>query len=230
MIWVTGDTHGEQNRLLFLERDCPLGAGDILLVCGDFGYLWTGDEAENAFLDRVAERDYTLCFIDGNHENFDLLNSYPREDWKGGRVHRIRRNIFHLMRGQVFKIEGKTFFTMGGAFSPDRMTGGRCLPGVDYWEEEIPSEEEIQMARENLARHGNRVDYVLTHTAPKSVVWQIAMKDGFLMGDQDRLLTDFLDDLKYDLDYRHWYFGHFHDDRHISETFTLLFMETERIS
>ena len=225
MIWVTGDTHGEQSRLLYLERSCGLQAGDFLLVCGDFGCLWTGSREEEKFLDLLAEREYTLCFIDGNHENFDLLNTYPEELWKGGRVHRIRQNILHLMRGQVFTLEGKTFFTMGGAFSPDRMTGNRMEPGVDYWEEEIPSEAELQEGRDNLARHENRVDYVLTHTAPKSVVWRLGMRSGFLMGEQDKCLTDFLEDLKYDLEYRHWYFGHFHDDWKISDKMTLLFMD-----
>ena len=173
----------------------------------------------------MAEREYTICFIDGNHENFALLNAYPEEVWNGGKVHRIRRNIIHLMRGQIFTLEGRTFFTMGGAFSPDRLTGGRWLPGVDYWEEEIPSEQELEEGRRNLARYGNRVDYVLTHTAPKSVVWRIGLRNGFLMGEQDRCLTDFLDELRYGLDYRHWYFGHFHDDWNISDKMTLLFMD-----
>lgn len=45
----------------------------------------------------------------------------------------------HLMRGQVYDIDGYRIFTMGGAASTD------CLywkEGVNWWQEEMPSEEE----------------------------------------------------------------------------------------
>lgn len=64
--------------------------------------------------------------MDGNHENFDLINEYPVEEWCGGKVHIIRCDkegkpkIIHLMRGQVFEIEGKKIFTVGGAYSIDK--------------------------------------------------------------------------------------------------------------
>ena len=49
-----------------------------------------------------------MLFIDGNHENFDKLNSYPVETWCGGKVHKIRNNVIHLMCGEVYCIEGNT--------------------------------------------------------------------------------------------------------------------------
>lgn len=58
-------------------------------------------------------------FVDGNHENFDKLYQYPEKDWHGGRVHEIRPNVLHLMRGHVFDIQGHSFFCMGGAMSHD---------------------------------------------------------------------------------------------------------------
>ena len=73
-----------------------------------------------ANLKPYTELPFSVLFVDGNHENFDLLNSYPVEIWKGGKVHRVKPNITHLMRGQVFEIEGKTIFTFGGATSIDR--------------------------------------------------------------------------------------------------------------
>ena len=57
--------------------------------------------------------------MDGNHENFDLLNAYPGKEWRGGRVHEVRPHVLHLMRGQVYVIDGLTWFTMGGAASHD---------------------------------------------------------------------------------------------------------------
>lgn len=68
----------------------------------------------------LNDRPFTTLFVDGNHEIFDLLNAYPVENWHGGKIHRIAPSIIHLMRGQLFDIEGKSFFTMGGAESHDR--------------------------------------------------------------------------------------------------------------
>jgi hypothetical protein len=56
-----------------------------------------------------------VLFVDGTHENFDLLNAMAKESWNGGKVHIVSENILHLMRGQVFNINGKLFFTFGGA-------------------------------------------------------------------------------------------------------------------
>ena len=48
-----------------------------------------------------------------------MLSAYPITEWNGGKVHKIADNIIHLMRGQVFDIDGIRFFTMGGASSHD---------------------------------------------------------------------------------------------------------------
>ena len=42
----------------------------------------------------------------------------PVAEWHGGKVHRIRPHVLHLMRGQIFELEGCRFFTMGGAKKP----------------------------------------------------------------------------------------------------------------
>ena len=99
-------------------------------------------------LDELAEKPYQILFIDGNHENFNALNSYPVEEWNGGKVHRIRKNILHLMRGQVFTIEGKTFFTMGGAYSIDKHLRKE---GYSWWSDEKPNDAENGESDENKA-------------------------------------------------------------------------------
>ena len=57
-----------------------------------------------------------------NHDNFDLLESYPVTEWNGGKVHMITDSVIHLMRGQVYNIDGVSIFTCGGAMSIDRGT------------------------------------------------------------------------------------------------------------
>ena len=89
MIYVTGDMHGVQNRLIYSREETLWTAQDVVIVCGDFGFLFRNNDVENCFLDDLSHRPYTLCFVDGNHENFPAIYAYPEETWCGGRIHRI---------------------------------------------------------------------------------------------------------------------------------------------
>ena len=121
MVFLTGDTHGHidsQKLFDFAKIHKNLTKNDYMIILGDFGFIFypNPDNAKEKYqLEELSELPYTILFIDGNHCNFDRLNSYPVETWNGGKIHRISDSIFHLMRGQVFNIQNKTFFTMSGA-------------------------------------------------------------------------------------------------------------------
>ena len=104
MILVTGDTHGSFNNLID-SCDKYLSKDDYIIVCGDFGIMFSNTEACKKQFTSILNKPYTICFVDGNHENFDYLNSFPVDTWKGGKVHEIAPNIYHLMRGQIFNID-----------------------------------------------------------------------------------------------------------------------------
>jgi len=206
MIYITGDVHGVIDR--FRPENTPiiseLKETDYFLVAGDFGFLFRMDEKEKERLDDLENLPFTILFIDGNHENFDALNSYPIEMWHGGKIHRIRKNILHLMRGQVFTIENRTFFTMGGGYSIDKFLRKE---GVSWWKEEIPSEEEFEEARKNLKAHDFKVDYIITHAAPEKIMNMI-----FPNHAPELKLNLFLQEVMDKTQYAHWYFGHLHQE------------------
>ena len=78
MIYITGDTHGDIER--FQDKSLKkLTAEDIIIVCGDFGFIWQGGEKERKTLKALAKKKYTIAFIDGAHENFGRLRSYAQE-------------------------------------------------------------------------------------------------------------------------------------------------------
>ena len=120
-VYVTGDTHGDWmgrlNSNAFPEG-LELTKDDYVLVLGDFG-IWDNSNREKYNLDWLEKKPWTTLFVEGNHENYDILDSLPVSEWHGGKVHFIRPSVIHLMRGQVFSIEGKTFFSFGGASSHD---------------------------------------------------------------------------------------------------------------
>lgn len=99
MLYITGNMHGEMARFED-SRLRKLKKGDTLIVCGDFGFLWDGGPKEEKNLKKLGSKKYQILFVDGTHENFDLLDSYPISDWNGGKVQQISGNLYHLMRGQ----------------------------------------------------------------------------------------------------------------------------------
>ncbi len=129
MIYITGDCHADFSRFstaIFPEQR-EMTKEDYVIICGDFGGVWTkGEESprEKWDLNWLEDKSFTTLFVDGNHENFDRLYSYPVEKWHGGKVHKIRDSVIHLMRGQVFEIEDRKIFTFGGASSHD-VQGGK---------------------------------------------------------------------------------------------------------
>lgn len=119
MVYITGDMHGDLSRFknpIFKK----MKAGDVLIVCGDFGFIWDGSRQEKQNLKKLREMPFTIAFVDGCHENFDILEqSFRTVRWRGGRAHLIAPNIFHMMRGEIFTIDDRTYFTFGGGHSQD---------------------------------------------------------------------------------------------------------------
>ena len=108
MIYATVELHGNSLRFqpqYFLAQS-EMTKDDYMIVCGDFGCVWNGDKSDDPQLDRLEALPFTVLFVDGNHENFDALNEHPLEQWHGGRVNKIRPHVIHLMRGQVFDLQG----------------------------------------------------------------------------------------------------------------------------
>lgn len=212
MIYVTGDTHGEPER--FKNK---LKKHDTLIVLGDFGFLWQGGKEEQKRLHDLAKKKYQILFIDGTHENFDLLEALPIEEFAGGRARRVERKIFQLLRGETYTIEGKTLFTFGGGFSVDEFE--RRESGC-FWQQEKPTEADYQNAKAHLEAAGGKVDYILTHE-PSFQLAQILK-----VGDSEANdLTYFLDTVQKTVEFEKWCFGKWHVDRKIPLRYYAVFKE-----
>lgn len=190
--------------------------GDYLIVCGDFGFIWDGGRREERMLNTIAKQRYTTLFIDGCHENYDRLYQFPVREWNGGKVRFIKPNIIHLGRGQVFTIEGKTIFTMGGGVSPDIEL--RQQRGTRWWPEETPTTDEMKEGVNNLYKHDLNVDFIITHECPTNV--KSLLVDGI---DIANAATLFFDELSKQVTYKHWFFGSVHRDKHLSGYHTAVF-------
>ncbi len=250
MIYITGDCHADFRRLstaIFPEQR-EMTKEDYVIICGDFGGVWTKDEEsprEKWDLNWLEDKPFTTLFVDGNHENFDRLYSYPVEKWHGGKVHKIRDSVIHLMRGQVFEIEDRKIFTFGGASSHD-VQGGILEPeDPDYkkkkkeldkewlpyrinhfswWERELPAESEMAEGLINLEKNNNKVDFIVTHCCASST--QALYSEGRFTSD---VLTDYLEKIRQTVNFKKWFFGHYHDNKNINADEILLYEQIIRI-
>lgn len=206
--------HGDLSRfkhknLLRLKRN------ESLIVCGDFGFLWSGSKQELHTLKKIGRKRYYTLFVEGCHENYDLLNDYPVTEWNGGKVRVISGRLMQLMRGEVYNIDGKTVFAFGGGQTADidlRSVADK------WWCQELPTEEELYNGIHNLEKHNLEVDYVVTHEPPGTM-------KGFLNFESDCTseMHAFFDKIKDECIYKAWYFGKLHKNKVIPPKYYSVF-------
>lgn len=218
MIYFTGDLHGDKSRVSRAALR-KINEGDTLIICGDFGFIWDNSKREHKTLEKLNKLNIRILFVDGTHENFRLLGALPVMEYCGGKVHKITDNIYHLLRGQIYEIEGRTIFAFGGGESPEL----ELKEDEEIMEErpEVPSKEEMLEGIKNLEACGYKVDYIVTHEPPAGI------RD-FLTLSQNRAASvsaigAYLDELAQQAEYKRWFFGSLHVDKFISTSSICVF-------
>lgn len=218
MIYITGDTHIPVDVQKLSTKRFPkqkeMTKDDYIIICGDFGGVWDGSNEEKYWIKWLKNKNFTTLFIDGNHENFEMLYNLPTVEFCGGIAHKVEDGIYHLIRGEAYSIDGNKFFVFGGASSHDKEYR---TEGKNWWPAEMPSEQDYKKAEENLKKNNFKFDFVVTHCAPTSVQKEVAPTY------EINELTEFLEIVKKNVVFKKWFFGHFHKDITVDEKFTALF-------
>lgn len=206
MIYFVSDLHGNINFKGFQAYLSSASDDDLLIILGDICLNFDDTEENRMFTESFLAANKKIAFIDGNHENFAYINSFPEEQWNGGSVGRLTDNIVFLKRGNVYNIQGKTFFVFGGCKTSSKWKE----TGVWYPGEEA-DEEEVKLAYQNIQKHNFIFDYILTHNYKRNT--QSPTMSIKLME-----LTKYIEK---NVCYGKWYFGHAHvnkkvDERHIA--------------
>lgn len=219
--FVTGDKHGDLLPILQFIWRFDLGEESRIIVCGDMGICWRKDKKDFEAQVFNYERNCNgvhLYWIDGNHENFDIINSF-----EGGPIYHNSEHIHYISRGTTFSaiINGnkRKMLFLGGADSIDK---SRRIEGLSWWPQE-------QITLENINKvFPEHYDYVFTHCCPYSYFHK---NRGFLCthGGELRDIThqseEMLDLLFDKITYNHHYFGHYHTDMKLDEKHTCLFKD-----
>ena len=233
MIYITGDTHNITDMSNLSSRDMKLWCqvqGDnyknitVAIVLGDFGLPWSStceiDEAgihprnrtDRYLLKWYNEKPFKVLAVQGNHDNYDMIEKLPEVEMFGAKVLKVSDNVFYFKRGEVYTIEGKRFLVLGGALSDDK---AYRIPHESWWPQEEWSEEEKKACLEKIAACGGKFDYVLSHTGPSA---GIAETDDFFKNEKylKEVLKDstvvFNDKVNEMIEYQKWFFGHWHSD------------------
>lgn len=230
MLYLMGDMHGQHDMHKLSTRKFHdqknMTKSDYLIIAGDAGIVWDGG-AEDRYIQKIlGNKRFTTLFVDGNHESHDLIDAYPVAEWHGGRVHHITDSIIHLMRGQVYEIQGIKIFTFGGALSIDK---AYRKEGVSWWARELPSIEECVEGFNNLEKHAWQVDYIITHDCSNRMFDKLAERKLFLNGKTKTQLSVFLEEVETHVKFKKWFFGHYHYDIDIDESHSLLYQRIVRI-
>ena len=208
-IIIIGDIHADFGALnRFLNKKKP----NIVLQCGDFGW-WPHRHlvdriSRNHFFDQYAIKlgGTKIYWCDGNHENHDDLQERVRAA-PGGPIEIPVRGCFYMPRGSILVLpDGRNVLFFGGAMSTDKEDR---VEGDSWWAAEVPTQEDLDYARGQVAAHGGRLDVVISHIGPLTFLRQLPKSKI----DQTRL-TDptagILDTVLHEFRPRRWYFGHFH--------------------
>lgn len=215
MIYITGDKHGD---ISFFKdkRMKQVKKGDYVIITGDFGFFWNNTVQEKENLEFLKTRDYNILFVDGTHENFDVLEQFPIVPYFGAKARKIADNIYHLMRGQIYIIEKKGIFTFGGGVSRDLQK----MLDINMWSSrEMPDKEEFVEGAKQLNAYGSRIDYIITHEPPTRIKGII---DPEL---KPNPVNIYLEQIASQMNFDKWFFGSMHLDEEVLKDYFGVFNE-----
>ena len=179
-VMFAGDIHGNLEHAGWLFDHAVENDVNVIIACGDFGY-WPHYRWGEKYLKAVArmakKNDIKFYWIDGNHENHDLLDDLVNTHG-GGKPIPMYETIHYIPRGCVFTIGSKTIMGYGGAYSVD---WNRRELGISWWAQERINEYAVAELPEQ------KVDILVTHEAPLGK--EISYKDDIPISVRQRELV-----------------------------------------
>ena len=227
---LTGDKHGV---FTFLHNAYALDEYEpektAIIILGDAGFNFWLNNKDQRLKREVSAKGYTIYCVRGNHEarpqDIDSMIKIYDPD-VDGEVYMEEGFplIRYFMDYGIYNIGGYVCAVIGGAYSVDkyyRLASAGIVdksdpryynPKITRWfHNEQLSTEEMTAAMQYFK--GKSVDFIFSHTCPIS--WE--PNDLFLNGiDQsivDKSMEYWLDDLKNNMSWEVYCFGHFHADR-----------------
>lgn len=215
MVYITGDIHGSADSIYELFMRFHPTPEDIIVLLGDVGLNYTGQMRDRLLKHEFCDMRSTFFCIHGNHENRPQnICSYQEKTWHNGRVlfEEDFPNILFPIDGDIFDLEGRQCIVIGGAYSVDKFY--RLSHGYKWWPDEQPLPAIKEYVEQQVRVHS--VDVVFSHTCPYKYIPIECFLPGIDQSTVDNSTEHWLDTIEEMIDYKAWYCGHWHINKHIS--------------
>ncbi|HIU63711.1 MAG TPA: metallophosphoesterase [Candidatus Avacidaminococcus intestinavium] len=218
MIYITGDKHRDFETIINFCYKKRTSSADILIIVGDVGINYFGDDRDLKLKDELKKMPLTLFCIHGNHEKRPSATGlYTLQKWRGGEayIEEGYPNLVFAKDGQNYLLGDRQCFVIGGAYSIDKFY--RLAKGWQWFADEQPSAQIKADVESQLDELTWQVDVVLTHTAPLKYEPTEVFLPFVNQELVDKSTEEWLGSLESKLIYKKWYCGHYHTEKTVDK-------------
>ena len=226
-VYFMGDIHQNfkpirdlfQNLNLCIEKEMHPDISDTVVLLGDAGANFFFNYMDRNFKEKIGKYKFTYFIIRGNHEQRPSIcaqirpNEWETEEYFGNTVYVEKKYPYikyALDYPALYNIKGHPTMVFPGAYSVDKLY--RIKNNLGWFEGEQLTEAEKKIGLK-MIKDLPHTDIVLSHTCPK--IYQPT--DLFLSVIDQSLVDDsmerYLNEVEYNLGYKLWLFGHYHQLR-----------------
>ena len=243
-IYVTGDVHSRaheiRDRIAQIENPSK---DDFIIIAGDAGF-----EYEN-YVMGAAKREVrkfpgTWIVLRGNHDS-RYWNHENDQGWEiiqhqgCDYLHQIKYpNIWYLPdEGCIYRLENYNILFIPGAYSVDKWYRLRCnYPWNPYEQLSAGEKSNLNLLTVEWLDMGFDIDFVIGHTFPLKMepYYEDLFMDGLNQATVDKSMELWLNDManlwEYHSNFKQYFGGHFHDDRVLTDKYTMLYHSVENLT
>ena len=216
MVHITGDIHGDPRRIVEFSEKFDLTRQDIIVILGDVGANYDVGPRDEWMKGVLAGISPTILCIHGNHEaRPETVPGYVEKQWNGGSVFVQPEypNLLFAKDGEIYSLNGKRCFAIGGAYSVDKHI--RLVRRWAWFPDEQPSEQIKAYVEQQLSE--NQIDVVFSHTCPEQYKPVECFLPGIDQSEVDDSTERWLGELEQSINYSAWYCGHWHINKRIAK-------------
>jgi len=216
MFYITGDTHGNFDRIFNFCKKYETTKDDVLIILGDSGINFWQDSKDDWLKHTLNETPITIFAIHGNHDIRPYnIPTYKETIWNNGTVYVESEypNILFAKDGEIYNFNDNKVIVIGGAYSVDKFY--RQRNGWPWFEDEQPNDIIKQYVESQLDMVNWNIDTVLTHTVPLKYEPTEVFLNFIDQSTVDKSTESWLDTIENRLTYKRWFAGHYHTEKSI---------------
>lgn len=241
-VYISADIHGDKNRIYDIISQLPhLSKEDTVIIAGDAGLEYDNYDM-GATKKAMNKMPCSWLIMRGNHDNCYYANHWQDDDWHIDTtlynapvvIQDKYPNIHYIMdEGGIYNVQGNKILFLPGAYSIDK--DYRLIKGWPYNPREQLTEEDFIDLYDDFMESDTAIDYVVSHTCPLQLEPHIQylfldfIDQSSVDKRTEKWLDKFYNQVIQEKQFKHWYFGHFHDTKQITDKVTMLYRSVKEL-